>query len=564
MADHSTSTAVPRRTTNAGSRATTGGARPTNSSAVPIRTSINNRTARPTTIASTATAVTGTPTPSATAENASGPSGAMLGGIAAGVVLLFGLVGVLFYKKRKRAAVAAAEMSSKSKKGGMSISGADAPISGPLALAPEKGIDAAPAHRPEAKFREQQQFRPGMRDELFAQPGSTLHTTLSNKNKRNNNNINNSNSNIGDYKSNGGEGGDSVNRNNSNKNHGQEEKPKDRSSPSDGYYDDEHLVHDYYGGAESLGTIGAQRPTPHPRDHSHGNLTPAPDYYLGKEDIDPRRDLRGLDSPETYVKKTAAVGSSPLADPRQIQQLAGNPQDSPRSSYSSGRDSAYMTIEQAQQAHNQKMRGPKDSIYSVDMLHLDTSSPPKTQERVVNRPPDYALSMAMSESTMSVMPSLPPVGSPMPFNGGHQHSQYDPRMQQPQRHGGGRPSPPGPGPGPFSPLSIIATEDPYAESAYSDELRDDRSMVSAGYNHPKHRQQQQHYQGSGRGGPHSPGPMSPPYSPYQQPQQQGYNNRPQQPPRGNNGGGYGPYRPGPGPGPGPQQDYNEGPYQRQY
>ncbi|KAF9946841.1 hypothetical protein BGZ70_003000, partial [Mortierella alpina] len=51
--------------------------------------------------------------------------------------------------------------------------------------------------------------------------------------------------------------------------------------------------------------------------------------------------------------------------------------------------------------------------------------------------------------------------------------------------------------------------------------------------------------------------------------------RPQQPPRGNNGGGgYGPGRPGPGPGYGPQQGYrspqqrdpgyNDGPYQRQY
>ncbi|KAF9941325.1 hypothetical protein BGZ75_002001 [Mortierella antarctica] len=568
MADRATtSAATPRRTSAAGNGNRTS-ARPTNQS-----TGRASRTTRPATTATAATA-TISATPSSSPETAAGPSGAMIGGIAAGVVMVFGLVGLLFYKKRKRATVAAAE-AKKSK--AIAMSGTSAPISGPLALAPEKGIDSAPAHRPEAHFREQQQFRPGMRDELFAQPGSALHTTLSNKNKSNTTLINNdSRTNLtsnmyNNNSSNNGRGMDSSNIKSNNNNQGGT--PKDGPPPSDDYYDD-HLVHDYYGGSDSPEAIGAQRPAPQSRDLSLGNLTPAPEYYLGKEDIDPRRDLRGLDSPETYVRQAAIAGSTMGSDPRQMQ-------GADTSRYSDDHDSVYMTPEQAQQAHNHRMRGPKDSIGSVAMLHLDPASPPQPQERATHRPPDHSLSVAMSESTMSVMPSLPPA------DGG----QYDRRMQQQQRPGGARPSPPGPGPGPLSPMSSIAMEDPYAESAYSDEYRDDRSMASPGY--PQQRQQPyrpQYPHDNGRGSPYSSGPMSPPYDSHHYPQQQGYNHsrpyqggsppynssRPQQPPRGNKGGGgYGPGRPGPGPGyGGPQQGYrapqqrdpgyNDGPYQRQY
>ncbi|KAF9291165.1 hypothetical protein BGZ68_004870 [Mortierella alpina] len=571
MADRSTTAAPPRRTSSAGNGNRTS-ARNTNQS-----TARATRSARPSTVA-TATTATISATPSSSSETAGGPSGAMIGGIAAGVVMVFGLVGLLFYKKRKRAAVAAAEAE---KSRAIVMTGTSAPISGPLALAPEKGIDSAPAHRPEAHFREQQQFRPGMRDELLAQPGSALHTTLSNKNKSNTTLINNdsrtnltSNNVYNNNSSNNGPGMDNGNIK-SNNNH-QDGKPKGGSRPSEDYYDD-HLVHDYYGGSDSPETIGAQRPAPQSKDLSLGNLTPAPEYYLGKEDIDPRRDLRGLDSPETYVRQAAIAGSAMGADPRQVQRGAEP------SRYSDDRDSVYMTPEQAQQAHNHRMRGPKDSIGSVAMLQLEHPSPPPPQERATHRPPDHSLSVAMSESTMSVMPSLPPAdGGP-----------YDRRMQQQQRPGGGRPSPPGPGPGPLSPMSSIAVEDPYAESAYSDEYRDDRSMVSAGY--PQQHQQpsrQQYPHDNGRGSPYSSGPMSPPYDSHHYPPQQGYSNnrpyqggsppynssRPQQPPRGNNGGGgYGPGRPGPGYGmahSGPQQGYrapqqrdpgyNDGPYQRQY
>ncbi|CAO3564813.1 unnamed protein product [Mortierella alpina] len=566
MADHATSTAAPPRRTSAAGNGNRTSARATSQS-----TARASRTVRPTNTAS-ATTATISATPSSTPETAGGPSGAMIGGIAAGVVVVFGLVGLLFYKKRKRAAVAAAD-AEKSKT--IAMSGTSAPISGPLALAPEKGIDSAPAHRPEAHFREQQQFRPGMRDELFAQPGSALHTTLSNKNKSNTTLINNdSRTNLtasnnmynNDSSNNNGPGMDSGNirGNNNNNFHGSQAKGGPPPPPlADDYYDD-NLVHDYYGGGDSPETVGAQRPAPQSRDHSVGTLTPAPEYYLGKEDIDPRRDLRGLDSPETYVRQAAIAGSTRQSDPRPMQGA-----DSSR--YSDDRDSVYMTPEQAQQAHNHRMRGPKDSIGSVEMLQLEHSSPPPPQERATHRPPDHSLSVAMSESTMSVMPSLPPADA----------GPYDRRMQQPQRPGGGRPSPPGPGPGPLSPMSSVAMEDPYAESAYSDEYRDDRSMVSLGHPHQQQPHRQQYPPDNSRGSPYSSGPMSPPYDSHQYPQQQGHNHnrpyqgasppynssRPQQPPRGNNGGGgYGPGRPGPGPGPGygpPQgQGYRDGPHQR--
>ncbi|KAF9945871.1 hypothetical protein BGZ70_003519, partial [Mortierella alpina] len=293
MADRATTTAAPPRRTSAAGNGNRTSARATNPS-----TARASRTARPSGAAS-ATTATISATPSSSPETAGGPSGAMIGGIAAGVVMVFGLVGLLFYKRRKRAAVAAAAAE---KSRAIAMSGTSAPISGPLALAPEKGIDSAPAHRPEAHFREQQQFRPGMRDELFAQPGSALHTTLSNKNKSNTtltNNDSRTNLTSNNMYSNDTSSNNMDSSNNRNKdNNFQGGQPKGGARPpADDYYDD-NLVHDYYGG-DTPETVGAQRPAPQSRDHSVGTLTPAPEYYLGKEDIDPRRDLRGLDSPET-------------------------------------------------------------------------------------------------------------------------------------------------------------------------------------------------------------------------------------------------------------------------
>ncbi|KAF9944251.1 hypothetical protein BGZ65_012346 [Modicella reniformis] len=289
MADrNTTATATPRRITTTirapGTASTAGPAKPASThSTTTTRAARASHTGSSSIITGTGHAIA---SPVSSADSTGGSSGALLGGIAAGVVGLIAIVGLLFYKRRRRSAT---DASGKNKMGGkdqpmsnasLSTHGA---ISGPLSLAPDSGIAATPSHRPEAQFREQQQFPPGMRDELFAQPGATLNTTLSNK--------------------------------------------KD-------------------GGSTPEGPIGAQRPTTQSKDLAHGNLTPAPEYYLGKEDIDPRRDLRGLDTPETYIKKSQGASDS-------MQQSSSK--DTPRSSCSSDNESVYMTLEQAQQAHNNKM-----------------------------------------------------------------------------------------------------------------------------------------------------------------------------------------------------------------
>ncbi|KAF9160703.1 hypothetical protein BGX21_006784 [Mortierella sp. AD011] len=445
---------------------------------------------------------TASPTPTI-ASASSGSSGAVIGGIAGGAAVLIAIVGLLCYKRRRRATVAVA--AANGGKGGdpeasLSPSGA---ISGPMSLAPDNGTKAPPPHRAEAQFREQQHFKPGMRDELFAQPTSP---TQKNQTPMMNNsppggNINN--------KMNEKDGGYHM-------------------SPPNSYEDT--LVNDYFGGADSKESeaIGAQRPTPQARDVSQGNLTPAPEYYMGKEDIDPRRDLRGFDVPETYVKNSAVTSTA----------NQGKPSDSPRSSCSSDRSSAYLTLEEAQMAHNNKMMGHKQSISSIDMLIAD-QFPQPTQGRT-NQSPDHLLSVAMTESTLSAMPSLPPASSPMAFNGvKHQNGPYDAHTQQqgsPLR---------GPNPGP---ISGVARVDPYAESAFSE---DDRSVTSGSYYNPNYAQQkqqqlqmqqmQQQYPYSGGQSPpgyypYSPQVLSPyqhsptPYAqqfqgqPYQGQQQQGYNN----------------------------------------
>ncbi|KAI8362175.1 hypothetical protein B0O80DRAFT_435226 [Mortierella sp. GBAus27b] len=303
-----------------------------------------------------------TPTSTAGVGASGGSSGAVMGGIAVGGVAVVALVGLLFYKRRKRASL-------DTPKGGRGDKGLgmDVPVnmvSGPMALAPEDGIEAAPSHRPEAQFREQQQFPPGMRDELF---GTGLHSSPSNKKEN-----------------------DALSRGNS--------------------------------------------------GSSNKNAAPAPEYYMGKEDIDPRRDLRGLDAPETYVKMAQAAAGGAPAD-----RLS---QDSPRSSTDSG--SVYLTMEEAQQAHNQKMMGHKQSIGSVgDLLENQSSRPPG----------DRMVSVATTQSSMSMMPPLPPVASPAPFNGINHQNQY--QQQQPPM------------------------EDPYAEGAFSETQSD------AFYN-PAHYEIQQH------------------------------------------------------------------------
>ncbi|KAF9915269.1 hypothetical protein BX616_006536 [Lobosporangium transversale] len=557
MADQPTTTtrATPRRTisrpiaTGASTTRATRTARPTNQGSRSV-TRVPRSSAAVSDRTSTLAAL---PTSSSAPESAGGPSGAVIGGIAAGAAMMFALVGLLFYKRRKRATVATADVRGGSKGDLPTTSTAlstNNTISGPMSLAPDDGIEAAPAHRPEAHFREQQQFRPGMRDELFAQPGSAIHKTLTERRENN--------SNSGNPKEN------ALVNNNGYLNE-KELYSGNKESLTNSIYDHNHLVDDYFEGPDNAAvapSIGAQRPAPQPKDPTHGNLTPAPEYYLGKEDIDPRRDLRGLDKPEAYVKK-----ASPMFEPDQAQ-----PSGNQRSSSSSDGDSAYLTLEQAQQAHNNKMMGHKQSIGSAEALMANQH----TNDRLKNNgsaPPDHLLSVAMTESTVSMMPALSPAAGPLPSQ---------------------RPGPPNRGlvQGPMSPTSphTRGREDPYAESAYSEDYLDDRSLASGSYYNPHYAGQQhspQYHQH--HSSPYSSQPISPPYSQQGYPQQgygpvpynnsynhgyshgHGYNNN------GYNSNGYSGYngnnrsypgspsfpnsQPLPHHGPGIQRD---GPYQRQY
>ncbi|KAF9144349.1 hypothetical protein BG015_000137 [Linnemannia schmuckeri] len=390
-AEHTTTTTTPHRTTVAPTR-TTGPARPTSSGARGTTTARGNSRSITASITASTTTLTPTPTISPVPE-AGGMSGAAIGGMAAGGAVLVAIIGLLCYKRRKRSAVGdstAIGAAAKKKDAeamaelGGAYTGPNKDISGPMALAPQNGVDSAPAHRPEAQFREQQQFRPGMRDELFAQPGSALHNTMS--------------------KSPASPGGASPTR-------------------------------------PPAPPMGAQRSAPQPRNLTQGNLTPTPVSHVaatttttGKNgDADPQR---AMGSP---TAKKNAVGS-------------------PRSSYSSdGGESAYLTLEQAQQAHNHKMMGHKESISSVDML-LERSGNGQYQNQGQNSPYGYNSNNNNNNNNLA-----PPARSPMP---------------------------------PMSP-------DPYAESAYSD-YPDDRSMTPNGYRPPPsggspyggyQQQQQQPYYG---------------------------------------------------------------------
>ncbi|KAG0041075.1 hypothetical protein BGZ82_000054 [Podila clonocystis] len=484
MADHTTTTRRPA--TTAGTR--TGSGTATRTGTATSRPT-NSRTSR-TTIVSPSTTISATSTP--TPEPAGGLSGGAIGGIAGGVAVLFALVAFFVFKRRKRATVANSARTEKAGGPGLSANAMSGPISGPMALAPEKGIEATPDHRPEAKFREQQQFHPAMRDELFAAPGAGLQNSKS--------------------KTSGHGNGNNVSSNNI-------DKPKNDRD----YYDDP--VNDYFGDDHNTGPIAAQRSAPQPRDLTHGNLTPAPEYYLGKEDIDPRRDLRGMDTPDTYVEHRPTHTN-------------GKGSVSRRSSFSSDGGNAHMTPDQAQKAHNNRMIGHKESIGSVQML-LEHNSPSdrgqdrghgreerdrardRDQDREMNRPngprsPGFA-SDAVSESTVSMMPALPPNATPMPFKG------------QGPRHG------------PNSPQSPRPHEDPYADSAFSSEDFDNRSLMSGPYspygsnNHgpPRHHQQSPPFHPShGHGYGHQP--YSPPFHSNQYPGSPPFhpNGRPHQPPRG--------------------------------
>ncbi|KAI8605555.1 hypothetical protein EDD21DRAFT_363284 [Dissophora ornata] len=162
--------------------------------------------------------------------------------------------------------------------------------------------------------------------------------------------------------------------------------------------------------------------------------------------------------------------------------------------------------------------------------------------------------MAISESTMSLMPSLASTSSPTPFtplqnNNGDRGQQspttqtgkgYDPRMQ------GGKPSSRGLDSGPLSPLS--AHEDPYAESSYGDDfgapIHSPFMGAAPGSSSPQFRPRPMPGGSSGR--PYSP------YSPQQSPYGPG--------PYSQQGGGYRPNGPGPGYGMGSPAPYGNGGY----
>ncbi|KAF9135682.1 hypothetical protein BGW39_001081 [Mortierella sp. 14UC] len=451
-----TTTAAPHKTTAPAPR-TTGSARPGNSTVSGHTTTTARNNSRSIAATLTASTTPRTPTPTISSAEAGGMSGAAIGGMAAGGAAIFAIVGLLFYKRRKRAAVGDSSTPAGAKKGGdggktdaeamAELGGGytgSKDISGPMALAPVKGIDSAPAHRPEA------QFRPGMRDELLAQPGSAPHGTMSKGPSSPGGNGAPARPPIAPQNSDqGSQAGNQAG------NISQDTRPplqkQNSHADSEGYYDD---VNDYYGDdsmSVALEPMGAQRSAPQPRNLAQGNLTPTPVSNLASSASSPTLnkngdvDSRGMGSP---VKSNAKTGGAPGQGP-----------DSPRSSYSSdGGESAYLTLEQAQQAHNHKMMGHKESISSVDML-LERSAQGNNgqyQNQNQNQP-----------------------------HGGYQGQNNSNNHLAP-------PSARGPPP-PMSP-------DPYAESAYSD-YPDDRSMspgtVGGGYRPPPSPYGQQ--QGNGGG-----------------------------------------------------------------
>ncbi|KAF9960844.1 hypothetical protein BGZ72_005680 [Mortierella alpina] len=545
---------------------TTRRATATGRSAAPTSTVRRTNTAgRGATTTNTASSSGASPTASSEPQ-AGGLSGGAIGGIAAGVVLvLAALAGVIFYKRRKRYGGTKkdgrqdepmymhASNYGRKKKGPP-----DNGISGPLALAPETGVGVAPS-----PFMPPQS-KPGQ-DAHRAGPSHAVgqeHSGMYGRDSRD-----------------GHRGNDrGYNGNNTPIN--------DRHPFQDDYYDD-NLVHDYYSSPPES-HVGARRTPAEARDIPQGNITPAPEYYLGKEDIDPLRDLRGLDSPEAYItdKKSPPMPSSLAQGARHAEPHPSL--DSPRSSFSSDASSEYLTLEQAQKAHQKKMMGHKESIGSHQILmdkHHTGQKPqgPLLSPTTPSFAPDHA-SMAISDSTMSMMPSLPPTSSPMSFSPQHSNSGMHSRQASDSRTQASYPSTPimnggkgisGGGRG----YQGAGHDDPYAESAYSEDFTDNRSLVSSSpyhagpygggghhhppppgrayspYNKPSHSPYGPGYQQGGGGyrnnGPGYPG--SPPFN--------GYGTRPQQPMRGpGGGGGYGPPQGRNGPGYGPPGPGRGGPH----
>ncbi|GJJ69361.1 hypothetical protein EMPS_01707 [Entomortierella parvispora] len=580
---------------------TTEAAKPTKSAANPAKTTVAKGTGTETGAPAVTTTLSISPTATPSPAPASGLSGGAIGGIVGGVVVVAALVGLVFYKRRKRA-IGAKDGSNpddknepmylnasnySNKKGRRSSNNG---ISAPLALTAEAGVAPSPFPPPISPTHRDDRYGPPPGAGPYGRP-----STHSDRNRYGDDDRGQRRGPGNDYYP----GGAQHQRNNS---HGFEQARHQPPPPAHDEYYDVGLDQEYFGGPPPHNATGAQKAQIASREVSTGTVTPVPEYYLGKEDIDPRRDLRGMDSPENYIKDKKTQQGPPHPPPANA---------SPRSSFSSDGGSAYMTLEQAQKAHNQKMMGHKESISSVDMLidhskeqrhqqsplmknsNADPKAEPLRSPVTPSFAPDNA-SIAISESTMSMMPSLPPTTSPQAIGpqhrkelSGHARQGSDPRLQNKSSSGniqtGG---PKGPGSGPLSPLSH---DDPYAESAYSEDYGDGRSMISgqpaspygpgpSGMHHPQH----QHPGGSRPYSPYPPqphhgyGPSGGPHGGYPQgnggyrphgppgggypggpgPYNKGYNGRPQQPMRGHPGpGGYGggpPHgRPGPGPGPGP-------------
>ncbi|KAF9159336.1 hypothetical protein DFQ26_006632 [Actinomortierella ambigua] len=462
----------PQRTTNTPNRR-------------PPRTTTTAVVIRATT--STTTTTTASPTPTE-APSGGGMSGGAIGGIIAGVLVAFAAVfGLLFYKRRKRRAVADTKRNMVDDSPPSYQPPSDGPgISGPMSLAPESGVSSNEKQRlPEALYNENKHFQPGMRDELLAMP------------PRGQNNPPNQNN-------------------------------RGPGRPGQGYYED-GLVQDYYGGSP----IGAQQPVRQPSMKSlhQGNQTPLPGQIH---------------------RQNGPGGQGPPGMGRRDSSASTATDDS----------GGFLTYEEAQKAHNRKIMGHKESISSETDLEKYRTQPPQyhdhqqqqqqQQQQQPPRPPPPGMegkgqhgdllsptsarfdpgpehnSVVMSESTVSMMPALPPTASPMPTT---------------------RPG-------------VAPNGNPYAESAFSDEY-DDRSLYSAYYGG------EQGYGGSQYGGQspqHYNQPPSPAYS--------NYNSHNAYPPRGGpppnhypqhsppHGGGGG-YRPGP-PSPHGGGGYQSSPMMRPY
>ncbi|KAG0053033.1 hypothetical protein BGZ83_001738 [Gryganskiella cystojenkinii] len=615
-AENTSTTKAPPKKTSAGATP------PTMSKAPATRTTTGRGTA---TLTSSVPTLSSSPTPSPTAS--SGLSGGAIGGIAGGAVVLFALVGLVFYKRRKRAVGSSqgkgnggtddknepiymnASNYSKKKRRSENNNG----ISAPLALTADRDIAPSPFGPPQ----QQQQSLQNRDDHYGPPPGAGPYGGRPSQGDR----IRYGDEDPRSQYRGGPPGPGSVindndyypvegqrhQRNNSQRGPGNIDTHKASNQQQGGEYYDVSLDQEYFNG--SISPSSRKSPV-QPRGVSHGNMTPAPEYYLGKEDIDPRRDIRGMDSPENYIRDQKV----PVQDQsrQQQQQHQGPPilppigLGTPRSSLSSDGGSEYLTLEQAQKAHNQKMMGHKESIGSVEHLinhameerhrqsplqklpeqQQQQSTQQKQQQRqerseplqsptTPSFAPDSA-SITMSESTMSMMPSLPPSASPQSIGPqrGHTRQGSDPRLHNKVSSGNIRAGQKGPNSGPLSPLGAPdGHDDPYAESAFSGDFGDDRSMISG---HPpspygpvpsSHGMHSPHSQHKGGSRPYSPyppqhhgGPPGSPYGGYPQgngggsrqgppggggysgpgPYNNGYNGRPQGPPM----------RGGPSPGPG--------------